>query len=68
MKLTEKPRSLVAQQEVDAISRAMLVWANTFPDRPVGTIDYENLHMRPGEETAMALSTIQGAYINFLLF
>lgn len=64
MKLTEKPRSLVAQQEVETISRAMLTWANTFPDKPVGTIYYENLHMRTGEETAMALSTIQGAYIN----
>ena len=58
-----KPRQLVAAAEVDKISRDMLVWANTFPEKPVAVIQFENLRMDPGEETAMALSTIQGTYI-----
>lgn len=43
----------------------MLVWANTFPDKPVTIIKYEFLTLDDslGDETAMALSTIQGTYI-----
>ena len=43
----------------------MLVWANTFPDNPVAVIKYEFLDIddAAGDETAMALSTIQGTYI-----
>ena len=43
----------------------MLVWANTFPDKPVAVIKYEFLDIEDaaGDETAMALSTIQGTYI-----
>ena len=43
----------------------MLVWANTFPDKPVAVIKYECLDIddAAGDETAMALSTIQGTYI-----
>ena len=43
----------------------MLVWANTFPDKPVAVIKYEFLDIddAAGDETAMALSTIQGTYI-----
>lgn len=58
-----KPRSLVAAEEVDKISRSMLVWANTFPDKPVTVIKYEFLTVDSTEETGMALSTIQGTYI-----
>lgn len=58
-------RSLVAAEEVDKISRSMLVWANTFPDKPVTVIKYEFLDVDEisGDETGMALSTIQGTYI-----
>lgn len=41
----------------------MSVWVNTFPEKPVGIIKYEFLNIEQGEETAMALSTIQGTYI-----
>lgn len=58
-----KPRQLAATAEVDKISRNMLVWVNTFPEKPVVVIQYENLRIDTGEETAMALSTIQGTYI-----
>ena len=62
---SNKPRSLVAAEEVDKISRSMLVWANTFPDKPVTVIKYEFLDVDEisGDETGMALSTIQGTYI-----
>lgn len=59
----EKPRILAAAEEVDKISRSMSVWVNTFPEKPVGIIKYEFLNIEQGEETAMALSTIQGTYI-----
>lgn len=62
---SNKPRSLAAAEEVDKISRSMLVWANTFPDKPVTVIKYEFLDVDEitGDETGMALSTIQGTYI-----
>lgn len=43
----------------------MLVWVNAFPDKPVAVIKYEFLDVdeAAGDETAMALSTIQGTYI-----
>ena len=61
----EKPRALVSAEEVEKISRSMLVWANTFPDKPVTVIKYEFLDVDEisGDETGMALSTIQGTYI-----
>lgn len=61
----EKPKILASAQQVDQISRSMLVWANTFPDKPVEIIRYEFLSVdeTSGDETAMALSTIQGTYI-----
>ena len=61
----EKPRILAAAEEVDKISRSMLVWANTFPEKPVTVIKYEFLTVDDAstDETGMALSTIQGPYI-----
>lgn len=59
--MNSKP--LATFQEVDQISRYMLVWANTFPDKPVDVIKYEFLDVDSGEESGMALSTIQGTYI-----
>lgn len=59
----EKPRMLATAEEVDKISRSMNVWVNTFPEKPVTMIKYESLDIAIGEETAMALSTIQGTYI-----
>ena len=61
----EKPRILAAAEEVDKISRSMLVWANTFPEKPVTVIKYEFLTVDDAstDETGMALSTIQGTYL-----
>lgn len=61
----EKKRTLVAAEEADKISRSMLVWANTFPDKPVTIVKYEFLDIdeASGDDAAMALSTIQGTYI-----
>ena len=61
----EKPRILAAAEVVDKISRSMLVWANTFPEKPVTVIKYEFLTVDDAstDETGMALSTIQGTYI-----
>ena len=55
----------MAAEEADKISRSMSVWANTFPGKPVAVICYEFLDIdeKTGDETAMALSTIQGTYI-----
>lgn len=55
----------MAAEEVDKISRSLSVWANTFPGKPVAVIRYEFLDIdeKTGDETAMALSTIQGTYI-----
>ncbi len=59
----EKQKKLAAKAEVDEISRYMLTWANTFPEKPVSIINYEFIKVDAGDETGMALSTIQGAYI-----
>lgn len=59
----EKPRILAAASEVEDISRSVLVWVNTWPEKPVDIIKYEFLAADQGDETGMALSTIQGTYI-----
>ena len=43
----------------------MLVWANTFQDKPVTVIKYEFLDIdeKSGDDTALAQSTNQGTYI-----
>lgn len=59
---TEKPRSLVAAEEEDKVSRNVLKWLNTFPEMPetIDTIKYEYLQ---DNVVGLALSTIQGTYI-----
>ena len=56
---------MASSEEVGRISRSMLVWANTFPNKPVAVIKYELLDIdeAAGDDAAMALSTIQGTYI-----
>ena len=58
--ISEKPIFLVAAEEEDQINRKMLVWANSFPNKPVVIINYEQLS---ADESSMALSTIQSTYI-----
>ena len=49
----------VSNAETDKVSRNMLTWLNTYPEKPVPLIEFENLK---AGEPSMALSTIQGAY------
>lgn len=62
---SNKPKQLVTAAEVDDISRKILTWANGFLDKPVSVIRYEYLEVdsATGDETGMAISTIQGTYI-----
>lgn len=58
----KKTYQKVAAAEEDQVSRKLLVWLNNCPHIPQGidTIRFEYL---PADAPAMALSTIQGAYI-----
>ena len=56
----EKIKKTVSAAEEDQVSRKLLAWLNTFPDKPVDLIRFEFL---PADTPAMALSTIQAAYI-----
>lgn len=61
MSLTnDKPKQLVGLAEDSKITRTLLAWLNTFPDKPVTMIKYEQLE---DKTVAMALSTIQSTYI-----
>ena len=60
MSLNDKPKIVVEQQEEDNITRKLLAWVNTYPDKPVSFIDYEQLDAKT---TSMAFSTIPGTYI-----
>lgn len=53
-------RELVASTEEQRISRAMMAWVNTYPNLPVGIVNFEQLK---ADASSMALSTIQAAYI-----
>lgn len=57
--MAEKPKNLVSTQEQENISRALLLWLNEFPEKPVYAINFEYL---PEDEPGMALSTVQEAY------
>ena len=56
----EQSKIKIPAAEEDQISRKMLVWLNTFPQKPVDLIRFEFL---PADSAAMAMSTIQAAYI-----
>ena len=56
----EQSKKKIPASEEDQISRKMLVWLNTFPQKPVDLIRFEFL---PADSAAMAMSTIQAAYI-----
>lgn len=64
MRSHEKPAGLASAQEVEKISRAMLAWANAFPDRPAPVrFEYLPAGGTAAPETGMALSTVQGTAI-----
>ena len=56
----EKTKRAVSAAEEDQVSRKLLVWLNTYPELPVDFIRFEFL---PADTSAMAMSTIQAAYI-----
>ena len=56
----EKIKKAVSAAEEDQVSRKLLVWLNTSPELPVDLIRFEFL---PADTSAMAMSTIQAAYI-----
>lgn len=56
----EQTKKTVSAAEEDQVSRKLLAWLNTFPSKPVELIRFEFL---PADTEAMALSTIQAAYI-----
>ena len=56
----EQSKITIPAAEEDQISRKILVWLNTFPQKPVDLIRFEFL---PADSAAMAMSTIQAAYI-----
>lgn len=53
-------KKAVSASEEYQVSRKLLVWLNTYPEKPVDLIRFEFL---PADTTSMAMSTIQAAYI-----
>ena len=53
-------KKAISAAEEYQVSRKLLVWLNTYPEKPVDLIRFEFL---PADTTAMAMSTIQAAYI-----
>ena len=53
-------KKAVSAAEEYQVSRKLLVWLNTYPEKPVDLIRFEFL---PADTTAMAMSTRQAAYI-----
>lgn len=62
MENNKKPIKTVAGAEADLVSRKLLVWLNKFPDKPDG-VDYIRFEYLPAAAPAMALSSIQAAYV-----
>lgn len=48
----------VSGLEQDQVSRALLIWLNQYPDKPVGRIEFEFL----GKANGMSLSTVTASY------
>lgn len=64
----EQTKELVAAEEEQKISRAMMVWVNSYPDLPeeINRVNFEQFQANAAGEAlvpGMVLSTIQGAYI-----
>lgn len=53
-------KKAVSAAEEHQVSRKLLVWLNTYQEKPVDLIRFEFL---PADTTAMAMSTIQASYI-----
>lgn len=53
----EKEKTILPKVEADSISRALLVWLNKWPEKPVS---YINLNFINDDEPGMALASPQG--------
>ena len=51
-------KNLVSADEQSLVSRKLLLWLNSYPNKPTNRIDYEYL----SETYGLAISTIQAAY------
>ena len=58
----EQIKKTVPAAEEDQVSRKLLVWLNTYPNLPDG-VDIIRFEFLPADTSAMAVSTIQAAYI-----
>lgn len=58
----EQVKKTVSAAEEDQVSRNLLVWLNTFPNKP-DDVDLIRFEFLPADSPAMAMSTIQAAYI-----
>lgn len=56
---SEKVLTLVSADEEQEVGRALLVWLNTCPHKPVHRINFEFL---PADSPGMMVSTIQAAF------
>lgn len=54
--MANKELSLVSAEEEQEVGRALLVWLNKCPDKPVGKINFEFI---PQDNAGMMMSTIQ---------
>lgn len=64
MRLTsEKPRSPLPGGERDKIDRKVLLWLNTFPEKPAAAFTTQS-HLPP-DGAGMALGALTSAYINW---
>lgn len=55
----DKPKNSVPNVETDQVARALLVWLNSWPGKPVDLINFEFLQ---DDAECMTMSEIQGAY------
>lgn len=55
----DKPVALVSAEEEQEIGRALLIWLNKYPEKPVQRINFEFL---AEDSPGMMLSTVQAAY------
>lgn len=55
----QKAKVYLSNAETNAVSRSLLAWLNTYPDKPVKAVSYEYLE---ADAMSMAMSGIQAAY------
>jgi len=56
-------KEIASIEDADKISRYVSVWVNTFPEKPVPIIKFEQMELDTGAEAQMTLETVQGTRI-----